>query len=161
MEDQRVTLRRVTPTDVDDVAAIFRTSRRHFLPYLPDLHSFEEDKDYFSNVVFKENEVWVAEENDVLVGFCAFRKEWLDHLYFLPARVSKNLGATLLDRAKQEQPLLQLWVFQQNTRPQAFTSVMGSARCGKRMGPPARKSCRMRSTNGAGKPSDWGQGKSA
>ncbi|UXS10488.1 GNAT family N-acetyltransferase [Agrobacterium tumefaciens] len=120
MEDQRVTLRRVTPTDVDDVAAIFRTSRRHFLPYLPDLHSFEEDKDYFSNVVFKENEVWVAEENDVLVGFCAFRKEWLDHLYFLPARVSKNLGATLLDRAKQEQPLLQLWVFQQNTRATSF-----------------------------------------
>lgn len=30
--------------DCDAVATVFRTSRQFFLPYLPDLHTFEEDR---------------------------------------------------------------------------------------------------------------------
>lgn len=120
MEDRNFVFRRAELAESESVAAIARISRRHFLPYVPDLHSFEEDREYFSNIVFTESEVWVAEEDGILAGFCAFRLQWLDHLYCLPAYVGKNLGMKLLDKAKQGQMRLQLWVFQQNIRAISF-----------------------------------------
>ena len=40
--------------------------------------------------------VWVAAENQELVGFCAFKEGWVDHLYLLPTHVGRSIGATLL-----------------------------------------------------------------
>lgn len=120
MENPNLVIRQATPADADNVATIFRQSRQYFLPYLPDLHSSEEDKGYFRNVVFIECEVWIAEENNLPVGFCAFKKGWIEHLYFLPTHVGKNLGATLLSKAKESNQHLQLWVFLQNSRAISF-----------------------------------------
>ncbi len=120
MEDQGIIFRPAELAESDIVAAIARISRRHFLPYVPDLHSFEEDKDYFSNIVFKKSEVWVAEVCGILAAFCAFRSQWLDHLYCLPEYVGRNFGMKLLDKAKAGQSHLQLWVFQQNIRAISF-----------------------------------------
>ncbi len=102
------------------IAAIARRSRKHFLPFLPNLHSFEDEKEFYRNNVFSECQVWVAEENRELVGFCAFRENWVDHLYLLPTHVGKALGAALLSKAKKNHEYLQLWVFQRNTRAIKF-----------------------------------------
>jgi ribosomal protein S18 acetylase RimI-like enzyme len=120
MKDQRLLVREANLDESDVVAAVARRSREHFLPYLPDLHTFEEDKLVFRNVVFIEDHVWVAEEEGKIVGFCAFKEEWLDHLYFLPSHVGKTLGSALLKKAKQTYSHLQLWTFQQNTRAISF-----------------------------------------
>ncbi|MDP0926568.1 GNAT family N-acetyltransferase [Paracoccus onubensis] len=112
--------RRALSDESDTVAAIARKSRRHFLPYLPQLHSFEDDKIFYRNSVFPECEVWVAEESQSLVGFCAFKEGWVDHLYLLPAQVGRSLGKTLLDKAKERHVFLQLWVFQRNRRAISF-----------------------------------------
>lgn len=113
-------IRQANLQDSDLVAAISRQSRKHFLPYLPALHSFEEDKAYFRNVVFEECQVWVVETNGALVGFCAFREDWIDHLYLLPSHVGMRLGEALLNRAKETHHFLQLWVFQENSRAIRF-----------------------------------------
>ena len=120
MTTRNTILRPAATDEADNVAAIARKSREHFLPYLPTLHSFEGDKKFYRNRVFLECEVWVAEENQELVGFCAFKEGWVDHLYLLPEHVGRSLGENLLNKAKESQAFLQLWVFQRNIRAISF-----------------------------------------
>jgi GNAT superfamily N-acetyltransferase len=111
-----VIFRQAALFDSNNVAAIARTSRTHFLPYLPTLPTIESYRKFYCNSVFAECQVWVAEEEQELVGFCAFKEDWVDHLYLLPTHVGKTLGKTLLNKAKENHNFLQLWVFQQNSR---------------------------------------------
>ena len=120
MDNPEIILRKADPSKGEQVARISRGSRQHFLPYLPDLHSLEEDIAYFTNVVLEQSEVWCAERNNTLVGFCAFRDGWLEHLYCLPKYVGCGAGIKLLDKAKQGQEELSLWVFQRNERAIRF-----------------------------------------
>src|SRR5437763_5387614 len=48
------------------------------LPFLPDLHTAEQDLRFFRDTVFVQCEVWVA---GPIEGFIAFRDGWIDHLY--------------------------------------------------------------------------------
>ena len=123
-------LRKARPSDANAIAEIARCSRKHFLPYLPELHTLDEDKDkaFFRTVVFKDNDVWVAEDENDIVGFCAFSEAWLNHLYFLPSHVGKKLGQRLLTIAKEAYPHLQLWTFQKNARAISFYERQGFIR---------------------------------
>ncbi|QPH54925.1 GNAT family N-acetyltransferase [Pontivivens ytuae] len=112
--------RQAAPDEADAVASIARASRAHFLPYLPVLHSPEEDRAHFRGRVFSKCEVWVAEGEAGPIGFCAFREGWIDHLYLLPPYVGRSIGTALLNRAKDRHAYLQLWVFQQNSRAIRF-----------------------------------------
>lgn len=73
MESDNFVLRRANLADADAIAEVARYSRKHFLPYLPELHTLDEDKVFFRTVVSQENDVWLAEDEDEVVGFCAFR----------------------------------------------------------------------------------------
>ncbi|WP_299859130.1 GNAT family N-acetyltransferase [uncultured Roseobacter sp.] len=120
MTTRETVFRHATPDEADTVAMISRKSRTYFLPYLPALHTFEDDKWFFRNRVFMQCEVWVAEDNHELVGFCAFEEGWVQHLYILPTHVGRALGGALLNKAKDSHSFLQLWVFQRNTRAISF-----------------------------------------
>lgn len=120
MATHEITFRRATSDESDTVAAVARKSREHFLPYLPKLHSLEGDKKFYRNRVFPECEVWVVKDNQELVGFCAFKEDWVEHLYLLPTHVGKTLGRSLLKKAQESHALLQLWVFQRNSRAISF-----------------------------------------
>ncbi|WP_245820408.1 GNAT family N-acetyltransferase [Flavimaricola marinus] len=110
------------------MAALARVSRAHFLPYLPKLHSLEDDKKFYRNRVFSECDVWVAEDGSTIVGFCAFQVGWVDHLYLLPSHVGRSIGLSLLDKAKERHDMLQLWVFQRNVRAVNFYERNGFER---------------------------------
>lgn len=125
MGNENFVVRKASPNDSDAVATIARRSRKHFLPYLPDLHTLEDDKAFFRTVVFEENDVWLVEDKNEIIGFCAFKDGWLDHLYFLPSHVGKRLGPRLLTIAKKTYPCLQLWTFQKNTRAIGFYERQG------------------------------------
>jgi len=60
-----------------------------------------------------------------IVGFCAFREGWVDHLYVHPDFARIGIGRALLNKAKRTNPQLRLWVFQRNERAMAFYSAMG------------------------------------
>jgi len=120
MDNPEIILRKADPSEGEQVARVSRASRQHFLPYLPDLHSIEEDGAYFSNVVLRQSEVWCAEQHSTLIGFCAFRDRWVDHLYCLPGYVGHGAGTKLLNKAKEDQTELSLWVFQRNERAIRF-----------------------------------------
>ena len=90
-------IRRAGADDIAAVARLFRTVRRACLPYLPDLHTSEEDLGFFRDHVFAECEVWVA-RSEAIDGFTAFRTGWVDHLYVRPERHGQGLGKALLAR---------------------------------------------------------------
>jgi ribosomal protein S18 acetylase RimI-like enzyme len=120
MTTDTITFRVAEHLDCDAVAAVFRRSRKFFLPHLPDLHSFEEDKAYFRKIAFRECDIWVAEEEQKIVGFCAFNREWVEHLYLLPGYTRRRIGQALLAKAKEKSEALQLWVFQANVDAISF-----------------------------------------
>ena len=58
--------------DAETLARLFRTVRRACLPYLPEMHTPDEDLGFFRDRVFAECEVWVAQADEV-DGFVTFR----------------------------------------------------------------------------------------
>ena len=120
-----VTVRPARSDESDAVAALVRLSKETAMPYLPDLHTPEEDRAFFRDRVFADCEVWVAERNDELAGMCAFREGWVDHLFVHPEQQRTGLGAALLSRAKVANDRLQLWAFQRNEDARCFYGSQG------------------------------------
>jgi len=116
------TIRRADVRDADAVARLFRVVRSACLPFLPDLHTPDEDLWFFRNRAFAECEVWVAGDFD---GFIAFREGWVDHLYVRPECQRRGIGSALLAQATQTYPLLRLWTFQRNETAIRFYSGRG------------------------------------
>jgi GNAT superfamily N-acetyltransferase len=118
-------VRRAEAGESDAVAALFRLSKETALPYLPDLHTREEGRAFFRELVFTTCEVWVAERDGDLVGLCAFRKGWIDHLYVHPAHHRTGVGGALLRKAMHANERIQLWTFQRNMNARAFYESHG------------------------------------
>src|SRR5947209_20566926 len=95
-------IRRAVAQDVRSVAQLFGAVRLACLPYLLKLHTPEEDIWFFRNRVFAECEVWLAEKEQTIDGFIAFREDWIDHLYVRPERQRRGIGRALLECAMQE-----------------------------------------------------------
>ena len=118
-------LRAALPEEHDAVAAVFRISKESALPYLPDLHTPEEDRTFFRERVFAACEVWVAERDGETVGFCAFRDGWIDHLYVHPGHQRAGVGTALLHEAMKRNAELRLWTFQRNVNARRFYESHG------------------------------------
>lgn len=117
-------IRRAGIADIEAVARLHRQVRRASLPFLPDLHTPDEDLQFFRAVVFAQCEVWVAEAG-AIDGFIAFRADWIDHLYVRPHCQRTGVGTALLAQAMQTYPLLRLWTFQRNESAIRFYRARG------------------------------------
>jgi GNAT superfamily N-acetyltransferase len=117
-------IRPATPQDVEAVARLFRLVRTACLPYLPGLHTPDEDQWFFRERVFRECTVWLGGEA-AIDGFCAWRPGWVDHLYVRPACHGRGLGTALVGRAMAEHSPLRLWAFQRNVQALRFYAARG------------------------------------
>ncbi len=109
-----------------DCARISRAARKQALPYLPNLHSTDEDLDFFANRVFGKDTVFIAlDEERQSVGFIAFGDGWIHHLYVLPGHQGLGIGGLLLDKAKQSAQTLRLRTFERNERALRFYRKRG------------------------------------
>lgn len=120
-----VTVRRARADESDAVAALCRLSRETAMPYLPPLHTLDEDRAFFRDRVFRDCEVWVAERAGTLAGACAFRPGWVDQLYVHPAHQRTGVGAALLGEAQRANAELRLWAFQRNANARRFYEARG------------------------------------
>jgi len=118
-------LRRASLADMPVVAALHRTTLRVSLPFLPELHTAEDDRRFFSGAFFEANRIWIAEDETGLAGYAAIAAGWLNHLYIHPDRQGQGLGGLLLAKAMEEEGELQLWAFQKNTRARAIYEAKG------------------------------------
>jgi GNAT superfamily N-acetyltransferase len=71
---------------------------------------------YFSDVIFVNSEVWLAESDDSrLVGVMVLHEGWLEHLYLDAEWTGRRIGSRLVELAKHLSPDgLQLWAFVSN-----------------------------------------------
>jgi len=119
-----LTLKRLSLKEMDQAAVIHRTAFDERLPWLAGLHTPEEDRAYFRNHVFANYEVWGALDGP-LIGFIAFREDWIDQLYVLPQKQRLGVGRALLQAAMRTYPILMLWTFQKNAAARRFYESNG------------------------------------
>jgi GNAT superfamily N-acetyltransferase len=96
-----VILRRATLDDMTALARLHRRTVQISLPFLPSLHSPQEDAWWFCERLYATNEVWLAEDEGGPVGYIAFRPDFIEHLFIQPEAQSAGLGLQLLEKAKQ------------------------------------------------------------
>jgi putative acetyltransferase len=112
-------LRRGEPEDVAPIARMMR-STYDLMDYIPRLHTPEEDLAYVGGL-FGEHEVWVAENDDGVLGFAILSSDQLLQIHVEPSRQSQGIGTRLLDQAKARRPAgFSLWTFQKNVGARRF-----------------------------------------
>ena len=113
-------VRRAQAGDDDEIAAVYIAALGG-MTYLPNVYTDEENRSFIRDVMLPNNEVWVAEEDGVIVGFTGFGDGRVRHLWIEPEHQNHGIGTTLLDVAKQGSPGgLDLWVFQRNAGARRF-----------------------------------------
>jgi putative acetyltransferase len=115
-----LTVRRATLADMPVLARLYRHTVRTSLPFLPELHTPQEDAWWFSERLFATNEIWLCEGEGEPAGYIAFRPGFVEHLFIHPEAQGARLGVTLLELAKEASAELSLWTFQENARARRF-----------------------------------------
>jgi GNAT superfamily N-acetyltransferase len=119
-------LRPADQSDAGAIADVFLAARKASMPFLPDLHSDEETREWIRDVVLVRDEVWVAAAGERVDGFLAMKGDVLDHLYVAPRLHGGGVGSALLAKAKQLRPEgFKLWVFQRNMQARGFYEARG------------------------------------
>ena len=115
-------IRRATTADAAAVAEVWLRSRKASVPAIPaPVHTDDEVRAWFAEVVLAERETWVAEVDGAVVGLLVLDGPWVDQLYVDPAATGQGLGSELIERAKAQRPdRLDLWTFQANTGARRF-----------------------------------------
>lgn len=113
-------LRRASLDDMPALARLHRHTVRTSLPFVPDLHTPEEDAWWFAERLYAANEIWLAEGDDGPLGYVAFRPDFIEHLFVHPDAQGNGLGLELLDQARRHAFEMTLWTFQQNLRARRF-----------------------------------------
>lgn len=112
------------PADAPEVARIFRASRADAMPWLPVLHTPEEDTEWFRRALAVES--YVFEEDGRILGFAVLRDDELDALYVAPDSQRREVGAALFRRAQEARPGgFSWWVFRDNRRARRFYESLG------------------------------------
>jgi len=123
-------VRAARESDSAIVARLHRLVVRQCLPYLPELHTPQEDLDFFANVVFSQGDVWVAEAGET-IGYCWRQPGWVRHLYVHPSHQGGGIGSALLGGAMDANEELQLWTFARNEAARAFYAKRGFREIGR------------------------------
>jgi putative acetyltransferase len=119
------TLRRATAADADAIAEVYSASFR-LLAFLPMLHTMEENRQFIANVILKNCDVIVIEDDSGIVCFLALQGEEVRLLYTRPDRIGQGAGTLLIDAAKKSGVgALELWCFQANARARRFYDARG------------------------------------
>ena len=120
-------LRRAGQVDAELIAAIFTSSRRVAMPYLPVLYTDADVLKWIRDVVLRNSAVTLAvSAGGQAGGFASFSSGGLEHLSVSPHSQGQGLGTLLLAAARQENPRrLRLHAFQRNLSARQFYERRG------------------------------------
>jgi GNAT superfamily N-acetyltransferase len=118
-------IRRATVTDADAIADVYWASFR-LLKFLPMLHTPAQNRAFVANVIFRDCEVFVAEDESSIVSVLALQGEEARLLYTRPDRIGRGTGTQLIEAAKSSGvDALELGCFQANHRARRFSEARG------------------------------------
>jgi ribosomal protein S18 acetylase RimI-like enzyme len=122
-------IRRARPEDLEAAVGVWERARWDAQqPWLKERmkYSHEDNLRHFRDVLMRENEVWLAIEDNEIVGLLAFGEHKVDQLHVEPRCQGRGVGTALLDRAKELAPEgLTLFTHQRNERARAFYERRG------------------------------------
>jgi ribosomal protein S18 acetylase RimI-like enzyme len=122
-------IRRARPEDLEAAVGVWERARwdlqqqrlRERTNY-----THEDNLRHFGDVVMRDNQVWLAVEDDRVVGLLALGEHKVDQLHVEPGSQGRGIGTALLDRAKELAPEgLTLFTHQRNERARAFYERRG------------------------------------
>ena len=102
----------------DVVVHVFHRARSDSLPWLPIVHTPEEDSAFFAGLIAIGATV-VAEVDGRLVGFICTEPGWVTQLFVDPDHEGIGTGTALL-ATTADWPSVQLWTFADNRRARDF-----------------------------------------
>ncbi len=123
-----VVIRRPDPARLDAEAqaamAVQRATLSVTLPSLHNPHSADEDRVWIRGV-FANLSVWLAIDDEQVIGIASRNAEWVNQLYVAPKRTGEGIGQRLLETMLAEAaaasiPVLKLWTFQRNAGARRF-----------------------------------------
>jgi putative acetyltransferase len=119
-------IRRAGAGDLAAIVRIFRDSRAEAMPWLPVLHTTEEDLGHFGGLL-ETDEVYVFERDGEVAGFAVLRGDELDGFYVAPEHQCRGVGAALLRHVQGQRPeRFGFWVFRDNARARRFYESHGA-----------------------------------
>ena len=118
-------MRRARVEDMPELARLYRRTVQTSLPFLPTLHTPDEDAWWFAERLWANNEVWLVQGEFGPEGYIAFRSDFIEHLFIAPEAQGQRMGVRLLEKAKENAAELSLWTFQQNERARRFYEKHG------------------------------------
>jgi ribosomal protein S18 acetylase RimI-like enzyme len=125
-EVKPVIIRAARADEAGAVADVYLTSRRHAGALIPrGVHTDEDVRAWFANVVLPDHETVVAEQDGRVVAVLVLRGESLDQLYVHPDRQREGIGSRLLSHAKRRRRRLRLHTFESNEPARAFYEKHG------------------------------------
>ncbi len=117
-------IRPATVEDAAEVAEVYLASRRAAFPAMPaGVHPDDDVRAWLAGRLAArgEDEVWVVEQGERLLGYARFTATWLDDLYVRPEVAGQGLGSALVDLVKSLRPGgFALWVFESNLPARRF-----------------------------------------
>jgi len=117
-------IRRARPEDAEAVTRIFRESRAEAMPWLPVLHTEEEDRSWFRGAL--AGEAYVFEAGGTIVGYAALREDELHDLYVAPGAQRQGVGSALLAHVQEVRPNgFHFWAFRDNSTARRFYDSRG------------------------------------
>ncbi|MBI1376316.1 MAG: GNAT family N-acetyltransferase [Frankiales bacterium] len=125
-------VRRADASDAEAVALVSARSRAAAMPWLPVLHTPEEDVAFFRREL-AAGTGWVVVDGDRVLGFAVVDDAAgeLGHLYLEPDARRRGLGTALVAVARAHHPgPLRLWCFRDNTGARAFYAALGAVQVG-------------------------------
>jgi len=114
-------IRRARPEDAEAIADVYTASFETLLAFLPDIHTSDERRQFMTEIVPRDHEIWVAEDEGTVVGFAALGESTPGHIFVHTDFHSRGLGTALLEKAKELRPAgFRLWTFPANQRACRF-----------------------------------------
>ena len=118
-------IRPATRDDVPRIVRIFLDARAEATPWLPVLHTEEEDAAFFGGHV-DAGKARVAEQQGRVFGFVVVDDGLLGHLYVAPDAQRQGVGTALLEDTMRALPSgFTLWTHQGNERARSFYEKHG------------------------------------
>ena len=117
-------IRRAEAADAEAVVRVFQAARAGAMPWLPVLHTTEEDVGFFGRAL--AGEAYVFELDGAVVGFAVVGEAELDHAYVEPEAQGRGIGSALFARVVEVRPDgFRLWAFRDNTGARRFYEARG------------------------------------
>ena len=119
-----VSLRIAEHHESEAIADLFARSRAAALPFLPILHSRDEDIAFFGGYIARR-QMTLAIVDGQIAGFLAQTPGWIEQLYLDPKQRRRGVGRLFLDHAKATHLDLHLWCFEENIAARKFYAAQG------------------------------------